>query len=152
MSALILTSFHISSACEKEGSHHNNLIHATTAANAFITATPAARPTPSIPLPGAAFNTSTMPHCAAAVVGKLSPFAYNVLQIVGPGPVTYCVAVVVVVTVYAGPINPVSVVPECVHQVDAVALGTYTVVYGTSGSPLQTALSAQQPMWFSGPQ
>lgn len=36
------------------------------------------------------------------------------LQIVGAGPVTYCVAVVVVVTVYAGPINPVAVVPDSI--------------------------------------
>ncbi|KAG9927379.1 hypothetical protein KCV05_g6527, partial [Aureobasidium melanogenum] len=69
-------------------------------------------------------------------------------------PVTYSVfvAVVVVVTVCTGPTSPVIVSPpEAVHHVVAVALGTYTVVYGTSGSPSQTALSAQQPMWFSGP-
>jgi len=57
-------------------------------------------------------TTRTSPQAAAAVVGKLSPLANSVLQIVGAGPVTYCVAVVVVVTVYAGPINPVAVVPD----------------------------------------
>ncbi|KAH0387924.1 hypothetical protein KCU92_g1229, partial [Aureobasidium melanogenum] len=138
----------------KRGNHHNNPIQPKAAASPLIKASPAARPTPSPPLPGAPFNTSTSPQGAAAVVGKLSPFAYKVLQILFGAPVTYSVfvAVVVVVTVCTGPTNPVCVTPpEAVHHVVAVALGTYTVVYGTSGSPSQTALSAQQPMWFSGP-
>jgi len=67
---------------------------------------------PSITLPGASLTTRTSPQAAAAVVGRLSPLANSVLQIVGAEPVTYCVAVVVVVTVYAGPINPVAVVPD----------------------------------------
>ncbi|KAG9595080.1 hypothetical protein KCU77_g9393, partial [Aureobasidium melanogenum] len=134
--------------------HHTNPIQPKTAATPLITASPAARPTPFPPLPGAPFNTSTSPQGAAAVVGKLSPFAYSVLQTLFGAPVTYSVfvAVVVVVTVCTGPTSPVIVSPpEAVHHVVAVALGIYTVVYGTSGSPLHTALSAQQPMWFSGP-
>ncbi|KAG9657849.1 hypothetical protein KCU64_g4920, partial [Aureobasidium melanogenum] len=129
--------------------HHTNPIQPKAAAIPLITASPAARPTPSPPLPGAPFNTSTSPHGAAAVVGKSSPLAYKVLQILLGAPVTYSVfvAVVVVVTVRTGPTSPVIVSPpEAVHHVVAVALGIYTVVYGTSGSPLHTALSAQQPM------
>lgn len=83
------------------------------------------------PRPGAWFTTRTSPQAAAAVVGKLSPLANSVLQIVGAGPVTYCVAVVVVVTVYAGPINPVAVVP------DSIALQI--------SNPLQT-ISKRNPM------
>ncbi|KAG9644994.1 hypothetical protein KCV04_g4006, partial [Aureobasidium melanogenum] len=133
----------------KKRLHHTNPIQPKAAAIPLITASPAARPTPSPPLPGAPFNTSTSPHGAAAVVGKSSPLAYIVLQILLGAPVTYSVfvAVVVVVTVCTGPTSPVIVSPpEAVHHVVAVALGIYTVVYGTSGSPLHTALSAQQPM------
>lgn len=92
--------------------HHSRPITSSNAIAPCAIASPAAAPIPSMPLFGAPFSTSTSPHCAAAVVGRLSPLAYKVLQIVGSGPVTYCVAVVVVVTVYAGPIRPVTVVPD----------------------------------------
>lgn len=94
-------------------SHQIDPIHPNTAANPLTAASPAASPVPT-PLPGASLTTRTSPQAAAAVVGKLSPLANSVLQIVGAGPVTYCVAVVVVVTVYAGPINPVAVVPDSI--------------------------------------